>query len=214
MRKLLIKIIKKTSLYSRLRIITLKRRQKKELLEWEQEGRPVPVPHIVKQRTLQEYSKKFGLKSLVETGTYRGDMLDAMKDSFDNLYSIELSKELYNLAKSRFKDAKHIQLIHGDSGTEIGNVIAKLEEPALFWLDGHYSGGVTARGRKETPILEEIDKILSAKESRHVLIVDDARCFGSDPAYPSIKELTDFIISKRPNVDILIEGDSIRVTPN
>ena len=59
--------------------------------------------------------------------------------------------------------------------------VGKLEEPTLFWLDGHYSGGVTARGSKETPILDEVDKILSTKESRHVLIVDDARCFGTDP---------------------------------
>ena len=51
------------------------------------------------------------MKILVETGTYRGDMLDAMKDSFDTLYSIELSKELYDLARSRFKNVRHIQLI-------------------------------------------------------------------------------------------------------
>jgi len=220
MKQLLKQIIKKTPLYYPLRNCKVKmhnwkvkRRRVKTIVEWERKGKPVPPPAIVKRRTLQAYAKRFKLKILVETGTSYGNTVQAMKDSFDRLYSIELGKELYERAKVRFKGVKHIEIIHGDSGHELGNVINRIDQPALFWLDGHYSAGVTARGDKDTPIYEELHHILNAPDRGHVIIVDDARCFGTDPAYPSIGELSDFIKSKNPNTDIVVQDDSIRITP-
>ena len=207
------KTIKKLSLYYALQDSLRKRRQVKELREWERDGRPVPPPHIIKQRMLADYAGRFGLKILVETGTYHGDMIEAMKDTFDHLYSIELSHELYQRAAARFRKAGHIELIQGDSGVEIGNIIKKIRQPALFWLDGHYSAGETARGEKETPVFEELSHILDTPERGHVIIIDDALCFGTDPAYPDIEALIAFIRSKRPNVKIEILDDSIRITP-
>lgn len=211
--KQLTRLIKNTPLYYPLYNWKVKREQVKELVEWEKKGRPAPPPHIVKQRILQAYSTRFGLKILIETGTYYGDMIEAMKDSFDRLYSIELSEELYEKTKERFKGVKHIELIHGDSGLELRNIINKINQPALFWLDGHYSAGDTALGEKETPIYEEMSNILNATDRGHVIIIDDARCFGTDPSYPSVGELSDFIRSKRTNIDIIIQDDSIRITP-
>jgi hypothetical protein len=89
----------------------------------------------------------------------------------------------------------------------------KLSQPALFWLDAHYSEGVTARGDKDTPIYEELHLILNAGDIGHVIIIDDARCFGTDPAYPSKEELVEFIRSKKSNVDIAVLDDSIIITP-
>ena len=208
------KIITKTPLYDSLRNLVIRRRELKELADWERNGRPIPPPHIVKQQTLKTISKRYGLKILVETGTYYGDMVEAMKDVFNQLYSIELSAELYKKAKKRFKGEKHIELICGDSGLELMNLMSKIDQPTLFWLDGHYSAGVTAKGEKDTPIYEELNHILNSTDKGHVIIIDDARCFGADPNYPSIKELCDFIKSKRANLDIVIQDDCIRVIPN
>lgn len=206
--------IQKTPLYALLRNWAETRRQKRELMEWYRNGRPVPPPHIVKQRTLRSFADRFGLMILVETGTYFGDMVAAMKDDFDRVYSIELSKELYEKARRRFRDEEKVELIYGDSGTELGKLIHRLDKPALFWLDGHYSAGVTARGDKDTPIYEELTHIFNAQDIGHVIIIDDARCFETDAAYPCIEELSKFIKSKRSNVSITVEEDSIRVTPN
>lgn len=211
--QLLKQIVSKTPLYNFMGNWIDKRRNAKLFFEWERNGRSVPPPHIVKQRTLQSYSTKFGLKILVETGTYYGDMIEAMKEFFNRIYSIELSEELYEKAKKRFRGVKHVELIHGDSGTELMNLMNKINEPALFWLDGHYSGGVTAKGEKDTPIYEELHHILNATDRGHVIIIDDARCFGSDPAYPSIKDLENYIYKKRQNLEIVIQDDSIRITP-
>ena len=213
MKQLLKQIIKKTSLYYPLRNWEVKRTQEKELFKWERRGNPAPPPHIIKQRTLQTYANKFGLKIFVETGTYYGDMVEAMKENFDRIYSIELSNELYENAKNKFKGEEHIELIHGDSGIELNNIIDRINQPALFWLDGHYSGGVTARGNKDTPIYKELKHIINAPDNGHVIIIDDARFFGRQCTYPSIGELTDFIRSKRPEVNIVVQDDSIRITP-
>ena len=190
-----------------------KRKQVKELEDWEREGEKlVPVPHLVKQGALKTYAARFRLKILVETGTFRGDMIEAMNGSFDFIYSIELSKDFHEKAKLRFKHNTRVKLIQGDSGTELKQVLDQIDQPALFWLDGHYSGGKTAGAEKHTPIFEELEHLLNSRIEGHVIIIDDARCFGTDPAYPNLEELSEFIKSKRPDAVIVVEDDSIRVT--
>jgi hypothetical protein len=213
LKQLLKELIKRTAAYTSLRNWVIARKQKRELIEWERHGKPVPPPHIVKQRTIRSFAERFGLKILIETGTYYGDMVEAMKGYFSQIYSIELSKELYEKAKKRFDGEETIKIIHGDSGIELANLVGRIDQPALFWLDGHYSGGVTAKGDKDTPIYEELTHIFNTQQSGHVVIIDDARCFGTDPAYPSIEELSDFIRVKRPEINIEVECDSIRITP-
>ena len=220
MKKLLKKFIKamlyKTVMDPFRRIkqnVKLKAKHRKQFKEWYDKGCPVPPPHIVKQQCLRNYAARYKLRILVESGTYCGDMVEAMKDSFDKIYSIELSQELFLKACKQFASDIHVECIHGDSGLEIGNIVKTLNRPALFWLDGHYSGGVTSKGSIDTPIIEELQHILESGESGHVIIIDDARLFGSDPSYLSVDELKEFIFSRRTDVEISIKDDSIRVTP-
>jgi len=167
----------------------------------------------MKQSVLKEYAGKYNLRILVETGTFYGDMVNAMKEEFDQIYSIELSQCLYKKCVRRFKGDKKIIIIQGDSGVEIKNVVDRIQRPALFWLDGHYSAGITAKGENETPICKELSHILNAPIRNHVIVIDDAWKFGSDPAYPSIEELTQFVMSRRDDLEITIKYDSIRITP-
>lgn len=211
--RILIDVIKHTPLNNLYHNLSNKRNQKKVIKEWERNGRAVPPPHVVKQHTLLNYAKKYNLKVLVETGTYYGDMVNALKDNFKYIYSIEIGKDLYEQAKKRFENACNVELILGDSGRELKRVMEKLDRPALFWLDGHYSAGVTARGIKDTPIYEELNHIFSRQDEGHVIIIDDARCFGTNPAYPTIDELKEFIYSNRKDMKIFIQDDSIRITP-
>jgi hypothetical protein len=213
MRNLVKQIIEKTILYHPLRNWVIRIRDRRELVKWHKNGCPIPPPHIVKQQTLITYAMKYGLRILVETGTYYGDMVQAMKGYFDQVYSIELSEELYGKAKKRFNRSKNIKLICGDSAIELLNITEHLNQPALFWLDGHYSAGETVKGDKNTPIYEELSHILSGPDKGHVIIIDDARCFGKELDYPSLQALMDFIRSKRSNLDIVVQDDSIRIAP-
>jgi hypothetical protein len=186
---------------------------RKEIRRWEAKGQPCPPPHRIKQEALCSYRDQFNAKILVETGTFRGDMMHAMADHFDQLFSIELSEPLYQKAKERFRDRPKITILQGDSGRVLGDLIPKLNSTTLFWLDGHYSAGETAKGEKDTPIYEELAHILDDPRFQHVILVDDARLFGTDPSYPKLEELEAFVKKRRPNYSLYIKTDSIRIIP-
>ncbi len=213
MMKSIQKFLRTAPLYSVLRAWVIGRKQSKELKQWKESGEGVPVPHLIKQKVIKDYAQKYHLRVLVETGTFFGDMVAAMKGEFAKIYSIELSEELYANAKKRFREEENIELICGDSGKVLGDLVERLDEPALFWLDGHYSGGITAKAEVDTPVLDEIACILDARVRKHVIIIDDARCFGADPAYPSLSQLSDLVSSKRSDMEITMSNDSIRIVP-
>ena len=164
----------------------------KQLHEWRKQGCPSPPPHIVKQRTIREYQKKFNTSVLIETGTYLGDMIEAQKKHFKKVISIELGSDLYKNAVQRFIRDNNVLIVHGDSGKVLPKVLSDIHEPTLFWLDGHYSAGITAKGEKECPIFEELDAIFHhGHDLNHVLLIDDARCFNGENDYPTIKQFED-----------------------
>ena len=180
---------------------------------WHLQGKPVPPPHIVKQKKILSMARAHHITTFIETGTYRGDMVAAVKNSFRQIHSIELSNDLYKRASQKFSDQLHIHIHHGDSGVMLSQIIEKLKAPALFWLDGHYSGQSTSRSQTNTPIMRELEQIFAAGTFNHVILIDDARCFNGTHDYPDIAELRDFILSYRPNADITVEDDIIMVVP-
>lgn len=182
---------------------------------WLKAGKPVPPPHIVKQRLVSEYAKHFNISTLVETGTYLGDMIFAQRKNFQKILSIELQPSFYNYVKKRFSKNKNVILIQGDSG-DILKILAFQNEfcsPCLFWLDGHYSAGNSAKGNKETPILEELNTILDTNQN-HILLIDDARCFIGKNDYPVINEVKSLIINKFPKSKFAVADDIIRIEIN
>jgi hypothetical protein len=189
----------------------IRAQQEAEIREWEAKGKPLPPPHVLKQRTLEHYAKAFSLQILIETGTYQGDMVEAMKDAFNKIYSIELKRELYERATKRFDRNDHISIIHGDSGKVLREVLAKINEPCLFWLDGHYSAGITAKGELDTPINEELNHILNHPVEGHVILIDDARLFVGENHYPRIDELKDIILKRHSDWILEDEHDIIRI---
>lgn len=117
--------IKRTLLYEILRPWLNIRNQKLELIQWERNGKTGPAPHLIKQRVIKDYADRFNLKVMIETGTYFGDMVEAMKNHFNQIYSIELSQKLYEKATKRFAGDESIKIISGDSGIELGKLMAK-----------------------------------------------------------------------------------------
>ena len=182
-----------------------------QLAEWEKNGRPLPPPHIVKQLAIDECRKKFNLEVLVETGTYLGDMVEAQNKNFKKIFSIELSEKLFARAKKRFKKFDHITILHGDSGTVLNKLVPGIGQPALFWLDGHYSGGMTALGSKECPVPEELNAILKSNLG-HVILIDDARLFNGTNDYPTIDEIKKILQASGRSFDIEIKDDIICIT--
>lgn len=211
MSKPLTSLLKSTPVYHQFRKWNKATSANLAVLKWKAQGKPSPPPHLIKQRTIRACGDRYGLRVLVETGTYHGDMVEAMRHHFDAVYSIELSEQLHLKAAARFHGTENVFLIQGDSGVEIERLTKQLTQPALFWLDGHYSAGETARGSVDTPILDELRHIFEAPDLGHVVIIDDARCFGVDEGYPTIDELEAFVLARRPDADFTIVNDGIQI---
>lgn len=186
-------------------------RNRRELEMWEQQGRPIPPPHIVKQRVVRQYAERFRLKILIESGTYLGAVVYAMRHRFDRIISIELSRALSECAQRRFARYPHITIVQGDSTVELPRLLAAIAEPCLFWLDAHFSGGITARGAIETPIVQELTHIMEHPIHGHVLLIDDAREFTGRNGYPGYEDLRAVIRHSRPGWVCTVENDIIRI---
>jgi len=118
---------------------------------------------------------------------------------------------LYQNALRRFDRNNKIHLYCGDSGKMLNRIIEEIPSThrVLFWLDGHYSAGITAKGDKDTPILSELDHVFSLL-SEGVILIDDARCFTGIGDYPTIEDLKEYI-QKRVHSDFSIKNDIIIV---
>lgn len=181
--------------------------QKYEFYRWTKRGKTLQPPHFIKQSLVRSYALVYSCDILVETGTYFGSMVNAVKDSFKNIYTIELDEKLYKRAKRKFTKYKHIRVLQGDSGKVLKDILTKLNEQALFWLDAHYSGGITA-GEKHSPIERELKKILSHRIKNHIILIDDAFNFtGGD--YPTMKELESLVKKLRPRTTISVKYNVI-----
>jgi hypothetical protein len=200
-------LLYRTFLYDRLRPL----KQRIDLLVWYKRGRPTPPPSLIKQRTVMEYARRFSLETLVETGTYLGDMVYATRNSFTRIISIELDRKLYGRAKRRFSKFSHIVIEWGDSSTVLADLLGTINQPCLFWLDAHYSGGITTKGLLETPVVQELELILDHHVLGHVVLIDDARSFVGRNHYPTIRDLRGFVIGRRPDWIFEVKGDIIRV---
>ncbi|MBU1349518.1 hypothetical protein KJ978_03525 [Patescibacteria group bacterium] len=185
----------------------------KNMLFWYFKGKPVPPPHLIKQEVVKKYSEKFAIKIFIETGTYLGEMIDAVKEKFEKVISIELDKKLFYKAKNKFSTNNHIEIINGDSAKVLFEILTKIEKPTLFWLDGHYSGGTTAKGDLNTPIYQELNAILSHKIKNHIILIDDARLFIGKDDYPMLSQLQSLVLQKNPRLNFEYKNDIIRIYP-
>ena len=184
---------------------------RKKVFIWKLKGRPIPPPHAVKQKIVKSYALKFSLQNFIETGTYMGEMIDAVLHTFSKIISIEFGQVLAERAKNRFSSYAHVKIIQGDSGQKLSDVMSNINEPCLFWLDAHYSGGVTTQNDRETPIVKELSVLLEHPCPNHVILIDDAREFTGQNNYPLLDEVRNLIAAKHPDWIMQVKDDVIRI---
>ncbi len=191
-------------------IIFLDKKLVKKYIKRYKKSKVLPSPTI-KQKIVKMYANKFSINLFIETGTFKGAMVDVAKDIFEKIYSIELDHNLYKNAKLKFSKYDHISIIQGDSSKMLPSILSKINQPCLFWLDAHYSEGITAEGELWTPIVLELNHIFDSSKLDHVLLIDDARGFKGINDWPTLKELKKLISMKRPNYCFKVKNDIIRV---
>jgi len=189
-------------------------RRETEIARWIAEGKRGNPPHAVKQDYVRKYAKEFDARILVETGTYLGQMIYAMKDDFEALVSIELSEELHGNAVRLFKRYRNVKIVQGDSGKILLSVLEGIHQTCLFWLDGHSSEGITKKGESSTPIVGEIGFIkehATRNGIEHVILIDDARNFNGTDDYPRIDVFENLVKALFPDYAFEIHDDIIAI---
>ena len=96
---------------------------------------------------------ELGLRRVVETGTYRGLTAKALAPLYETVITIELSVPLYERASGVLSAFPNVQTMQGRSSDVLG-VVAQRKTASLYFLDGHWSGGVTAGADDECPLLD------------------------------------------------------------
>ena len=176
---------------------------------WIRMGRPVPPPSSVKRRMLSSLLTAFGAELFIETGTYLGNTVEALKDRVRVVHSIELGDDLFYKAKQRFAGCPKVRLWHGDSGDVLPAVLGSVDARCLFWLDGHYSAGATARGVEDTPVLRELGHIFAASLPPWLIAIDDARLFNGTGGYPCLASLEAHVAQQNPDFQLIYGLDAI-----
>jgi hypothetical protein len=177
---------------------------------WQLRGKPVRSPHLLKQRTVREYAHKYGLRVLVETGTYYGEMVAAMKGRFDRIYSVEYDPQLARRAVRKFARYPQVKILEGDSQQVVPELLKSIMEPALFWLDAGYYGWAGLQGDKQR-LTTELEAILRHPLRGHVILMDDARGLNGQNGAPTVTELKQRIESEFPGRQVDVQYDILRI---
>jgi len=179
---------------------------------WIKNSKPSPPPAIVKRKTIVELAKKFHYPIFVETGTSMGDTVAYVTDNFEKIYTIEIDTEKAQKAALRFKKNKNIKVVEGDSGAKILELLEEtLNQPTIFWLDGHYNNTKESGGSELSPIIQELRSILNKKELEKIILIDDARLFDGKTGYPTIKDIENLVNKIDLQFKLQIDQDIIRL---
>lgn len=190
---------------------------------WKLRGEPIRSPHLLKQRTVRDYAQRYGLRVLVETGTYYGEMVAAMKNRFAEIYSVEFDSALAQRAAKKFSRWPHVHILEGDSQKVVPDLLKTLQQPALFWLDAGYYGWAGLQGDKQR-LTSEFEAILrhsipghsnqgAHSTHQHVILMDDARGLNGQNGAPTVPQLKQRIEAEFPGRSVEVKYDILRVTP-
>ena len=148
---------------------------------------------------LSHYIRHHNCKTLVETGTFKGESIDySLAYNFEQIYSIELYDSLAKQAKEKFKTNENVEIIHNSSVEGLKKIAPNLNTNCVFWLDAHFPGsdigekdyGSESDNSINVPILKELEIIAKRQDKfDDVIIIDDLRLFCPVPQH--IQELWD-----------------------
>lgn len=173
----------------------IERGLKNERREWIQRQYASPSLAHIKRAVLLRLG--FPGAVWVETGTFMGDTAALLAAHSNAVYTIEPDRALHEKAAARFADGSKVKALHGLSEEVFPTLLPTLSGTVNFWLDGHYSGGITHQGPTDCPVRDELQNIENnlSRYAKVAVLIDDVRCFDS-----SIPEYADY-----PDVDYLVD---------
>ena len=137
--------------------------------------------------------REFG--SAIETGTYLGSTTRLLARFCGDVTTFEISETVYEFAKKKNSKLNNVKFVNESSdGEGFTAAIGQSRRPILFWLDAHYSAGITGGNSNEQPLRREIKTICeTSSDTSFIALVDDANIFDFDKSYPSISEIEEIV---------------------
>jgi len=172
------------------------------------------LSHNGKFRVLEFYAKKSGCKAAVEVGTYQGAMTAKLAQILRPVVTIELDRKLWQKANEAFAGT-HIICVLGSGESCLLQALGMCHgDRALVYLDGHYSGEGTACGAEPEPAVTELELLytwlLKWPGSIGAIVIDDVRCFGTEPGFPRKSTLLSAAEKFEPlGFELSIEDDQL-----
>lgn len=170
-------------------------------------------PHsYTKSRAITSTRNKVNAETFIETGTYLGVTTRRCAAHFKNVYTIELDSELAKKANEFLSSKKNVEVLQGDALDILPTILQKDIDNILVFLDGHFSGGVTACGTMPEPAIEEIKILSQYRQKIAAIIIDDFRLFGTEAGFPTKSSLFQSIEEYLPGFDVTVSLDQIVIT--
>lgn len=107
------------------------------------------------------------VKTVIETGTWKGTTTKLLSAMCDKVYTIEINEQFFNEAKD-LDDYPNIKRIHGNSPEEIKNIFKNnnVKFPILFFLDAHWDA-------EYLPLLDELEEISQLENKKIFIAIHD-----------------------------------------
>ena len=118
---------------------------------------------------ISKLTAQYGIKSAVETGTYRGFTAKGLAAIVPMVYTIELMSNAYEYAASTLAATPNVQQFLGSSLQVLPDLIPKIDHPTLYFLDAHWHGNF--------PLREELE-IIASYDPQPIILIHDIKVPG------------------------------------
>jgi len=115
-------------------------------------------------QAVKDLIAKYGIQTIVETGTYKGDTTLALAGLVPHVITSEIHPIYYDEAMARLKDFPNVRAFKGNSPEILAQVLPTIIQPSLFFLDAHWYA--------YCPLLDEIKAVANA-QIKPVIIIHD-----------------------------------------
>lgn len=116
-------------------------------------------------RVIKYLANKFGINTLVETGTYKGINARLHSKNFRRVITVEENTIYYEDAVNNLKDYKRVKIVNSDSSTFLKKLSDK---PYVYYLDAHFYDPTR---KQKFVVLEEL-RALKGKKNGIIIIHD------------------------------------------
>lgn len=117
---------------------------------------------------------KHGIKTIIETGTYKGDTTSALAKMADKVVTVEYNKDFLAEAMQSLKDIPNVEVWQGSSEKTLPYILKDIQQPVLLFLDAHWYN--------YNPLLDEL-KVIAAAGLKPVIVIHDFKV----PNHPELK---------------------------